>query len=197
MIVGLTGGIGAGKSTVAHIFQFLGVPVYEADTASKRLIDQDKLLQQELVLVLGEGIVKNGLIDRPLMASRIFNNKALLNKVNQIIHPVVGRDFKAWVGEQDFPYLIKEAAILFESGSYKQCDKVITVFADEEIRIKRVMERNGFSREQVLERMSKQWQDDKRTALADYVIFNNNTRSIIKQVLKVHEDLIHISGSGS
>lgn len=190
MIVGLTGGIGAGKTTVAKIFESLRIPVYEADLHSKTLIDTDLELQSRLSDLLGADIVVDGKIDRPKMASLIFNNKELLASVNAIIHPAVGLHFKNWVSEQSSPYLIKEAAILFESGSYKSCDKVVTVTAPEEMRIERVMKRNNISREEVLVRINKQWPEQKKIDLADFVIYNDHKASLINQVLEVHENLI-------
>ncbi len=191
MIVGLTGGIGSGKTTVAGIFARLGVPVYEADQASKNIIDADKVLQGKLQNLLGADIVNSqGKIVRDRMASIIFNDEELLKKTNALIHPAVAEDFRSWVAAQDYPYVLKEAAILFESGSYKQCDKIVVVEAPEELRIERVMKRGNVSREQVLERMRNQMPQEQKVALADYVIHNDLQQSVITQVLSVHENLI-------
>lgn len=197
MIVGLTGGIGSGKSTVAHIFQFLGVPVYEADVHSKEIIDSDKELQSELVNLLGSSILDGERINRPQMAEIIFNDKDLLSKVNALIHPAVGRHFKEWYQAQTFPYVIKEAAILFESGSYKQCDKVLVVAAPREMRIERVMQRSGMKREEVEARMNNQWPEERKLEKADYIVNNDLSGSVIKQVLAIHEDIIRQSNKGS
>lgn len=198
MIVGLTGGIGSGKTTISKIFAHLGVPVYEADTASKKLIDTDKLLKDELAHLLGPKIVNDqGLIIRDKMASIIFNDENLLRKTNALIHPAVARDFKKWVSNQNYHYVLKEAAILFESGSYRDCDKVIVVEAPEELRIERVMKRGGVNREQVLERMKNQMPQEEKVALADYVIHNDLQQSVITQVLAVHENLILQSNQAS
>lgn len=194
MIVGLTGGIGSGKTSVARIFSVLGIPVYEADEASKKLIDTDKGLQGQLIALLGDDIVSDGKINRPLMAERIFNDSELLSQTNAIIHPAVAAHFQHW--HQQYtqqPYIIREAAILFESGSYKDCDKVIVVSAPQEMRIARVMSRNDVSRQAVLERMSNQWPEADKLARADYVIYNDHSQSVIKQVLAIHEDLIRQS----
>lgn len=192
MIVGLTGGIGSGKSTVASVFNQLGVPVYEADLWARNLIDRDDI-QSALVELMGEGILSSGVIDRKKMASLIFNDKALLARVNGLIHPAVATHFKNWYREQQSPYVIREAAILFESGSYKDCDKVIVVHAPLEMRIQRVMERNGISREEVMERVNNQWPEEDKLRLADYVVYNDLSRSVIKQSISIHEDIIRQS----
>lgn len=198
MIVGLTGGIGSGKSTAAQIFGFLSVPVYEADAASKRLIDEDLQLQSELAQLLGQDIVKKERIDRSLMASRIFSDQNLLAQTNALIHPAVARDFERWkVQYETSPYVIREAAILFESGSYHDCSKVIVVSAPAEMRIARVMQRNGISRAEVLERMKNQWSEEEKLSRADYVIYNNLRQSVIKQILAIHEDIIHHAATRS
>lgn len=189
MIVGLTGGIGSGKSTVAEIFKSIGIPVYDADQNSKQLIDEEPL-QTKLVGLLGKEVLTAGLIDRPKMASLIFNNEQLLTQANALIHPSVGAHFDQWVQSQSRSYVLKEAAILFESGSYEQCDKVIVVTAPDEMRIKRVMKRNGISRDEVMARMKNQWPESEKVKRADYVIKNDLSKSLIKQVLKVHEDII-------
>lgn len=197
MIIGLTGGIGSGKTTVAAIFSTLGIPVFEADAVSKEIIDNDKELQQKLQQLLGAELVKEGRIDRPLMASLIFNDEDLLHQTNALIHPAVARYFKEWYAKQESSYVIREAAILFESGSYRDCEKVVVVSAPEELRIERVMKRNGVSRSQVLERMARQWPEEQKLARADYVVQNDGSRSIIKQVIAIHEDLIRQSNPRS
>lgn len=197
MIVGLTGGIGSGKSSVAAIFNTLGVPVYEADSASKNLIDTDTELQLELVALLGDEILSEGKINRPVMAGKIFNDEVLLKKTNAIIHPAVARDFKKWYGQHSFsPYIIREAAILFESGSHVDCDKIIVVTAPAEMRIKRVMRRNSVTRDEVLRRMENQWPEEEKISRADYVIYNDLTQSVIKQVLAIHEDIVNHTNQG-
>jgi len=191
MIIGLTGGIGSGKTTVGKIFNQLGVPVYEADAASKEIIDTDQRLQQSLKDLLGNEVVQdNGLINRSFMSQKIFNDQDLLQKVNALIHPAVGRDFEQWVKKQRAAYVIKEAAILFESGTYKQCNLIVVVTAPKKLRIQRVMERNQMKREEVLARMDRQWPEEKKAEMADYVIDNGGNRSLIKQVIHIHEDII-------
>lgn len=189
MIIGLTGGIGSGKSTVAKIFQEVGIPIYDADTHSKNIIDTYQSLQDSLKQLLGKDIVVDGKIDRPKMANLIFNDTELLEQTNALIHPAVALDFSNWVKEQDSKYIIKEAAILFESGSFKNCDKIITVTAPEKMRIERVMLRNKISEKEVIDRIKKQWPEKDKADLSDFVIRNDNSESVIKQVLKIHEEL--------
>lgn len=189
MIVGITGGIGAGKSTASKIFASLGVPIYEADFHSKNLLDSDKELQSSLIGLLGKDILRNGLIDRVKMATKIFNDKELLSQANALIHPKVAEHFGNWHFHQAFPYIIKEAAILFESGSYKNCDKVIVVTAPKELRINRVIARSGITKEEILARMDNQWPEEKKIELADFIIQNDGEHSLIKQCLKIHKKL--------
>lgn len=190
MIVGLTGGIGSGKTTVAQIFKALGVPIFVADEVSKSIIDSDLSLQSELKSLLGNDVVKEGKIDRPYMASLIFNDANLLKEANALIHPAVGSAFQQWYLQQDFPYVLREAAILFESGSHKDCEAIVVVSAPEDLRIARVQKRSGESEAQIRARMSKQWPQKKKEELADYLIFNEQKEMLIPQVIKVHEDLI-------
>ncbi|AEV31873.1 dephospho-CoA kinase [Owenweeksia hongkongensis DSM 17368] len=197
MIIGLTGGIGSGKSTVAKIFEFLGVPVYEADAFSKTIIDTDKELQAEVVSLLGTEIIEEGKIVRPKMAELIFGDKNLLQKANDLIHPAVARHFQNWYENQSYPYVIKEAAILFESGSYKSCDKILVVAAPKEMRINRVMARSSMTREEVEARMNNQWPQEQKLEKADYIVTNDLTESVIKQVINIHENIIRTANSGS
>ncbi len=197
MIVGLTGGIGSGKSTVAEIFRHIGIAVYEADTVSKSIIDTDIVLQRQLVELLGKEVINEGKINRKYMAGKIFNDKVLLEKANAMIHPAVRRNFDKWVKEQQTPYVIKEAAILFETGSYRQCDRVIVITAPQEMRIDRVMRRSNISREDVLARMQNQWPEEQKLKKADYIIKNDLKESLIKQVIAIHEDLIRQSNKAS
>ncbi|HAD97787.1 MAG TPA: dephospho-CoA kinase [Cryomorphaceae bacterium] len=198
MIVGLTGGIGSGKSTVASLFAHLGVPIFEADAVSKQILDTDKELQGQLTELLGPGLVKDGRVNKGFMASVIFNDEELLQQVNGLIHPAVGHAFAKWyASHKSTPYVIREAAILFESGTYKDCDHIIVVSAPLEMRVERVMKRNHISREQVMERVNKQWPEEQKLKLADSIIYNDHSQSVIKQVLKIHENIIRQSDKGS
>ncbi len=195
MIVGLTGGIGSGKTTVAEIFKHLKVPVFTADEESKKLLDTDKELQQKLKELLGPELMKDGQIDKKWMATQIFSDETLLQKANAIIHPAVGKAFKNWHQQQKAPYVLREAAILFESGTHQDCAQIVVVVAPEALRLERVMKRSGETEAQVKERMNKQWPQEKKEALADYVIRNYNQHSLIKQVIAVHENLIRTANA--
>lgn len=191
MIIGLTGGIGSGKSTVAAIFQHLGVPVFIADEESKRILESDEILQGKLVELLGPDLIKNGQIDKAFMAQRIFQENVLLQAVNAMLHPLVGIAFRQWaLLHQEHPYIIREAAILFESNSYHDCDKIIVVTAPEDLRVERVMQRSRISAQAVKDRMAQQWPQEKKDALAHYLIDNSGEKSLIKQVIAIHENII-------
>lgn len=196
MIVGLTGGIGSGKSTVAEIFGHLGIPVFGADEVAKELLDSSEELQQALKELLGKDLIKDGRVDRAYMARKIFDDEELLQQVNQLIHPRVGEAFHSWYKQQSAPYVIREAAILFESGTDADCTKIIVVTAPEEMRIERVIKRSGLTREEVLARMARQWSQARKNERADYLIFNDHSRSLIKQILVVHEDLKQQANQG-
>lgn len=184
--IGLTGGIGSGKTTVARMFEEYGIPIYIADTEAKNLMHTSCEIRSELQQLLGENVYVDGQLDRKFMADKIFNDKQLLEKVNNIIHPRVEAHFQEWKKKQNAPYCIKEVAILFENGSYKRCDKTILVVADEEERIARVIKRDGVKREKVLERMKNQWSDAKKTPLADYIINNQSLNATKKEVKNLH-----------
>ena len=190
MIVGVTGGIGSGKSTVAHIFNALGVPVYNSDIRSKELLNTNSELKSRLIEQFGEEIYTSSGVDRKHFASIIFKDNKLLEISNSIIHPYVKKDFEDWVSAQSFTYSIKESAILFETAIYKQLDKIVLVTAPEELRIKRVVERDQTPEEVVLERIKNQWEDAKKIPLADFTILNNETELLLPQVLKIHQALL-------
>jgi dephospho-CoA kinase len=188
--IGITGGIGSGKSTVCSIFKLLGVPVFEADVTAKCLVNSNPEIKNGLVDLFGNDIyTKDGTIDRKKFADIIFNDDFQLAKVNALVHPVVRAEFKHWVEEQNAPYVVHEAAILFESGFYKMMDFTILVTAPEIIRIERVTKRDGLTAEQVKERIDKQWSDTKKMKLADIVIDNDNTKLIIPQIISFDEQL--------
>lgn len=181
-IVGLTGGIGSGKSTVAALFSEKGIPVYIADDAAKAILDQPDITEQ-VVAVFGSGITNGSVIDRRKLAAIVFDHPEKLAQLNAIVHPAVRRDFENWVAKHhDNSFVVKEAAILFESGTDKDCDAVITVVAPEEMRIGRVMVRDGVGREEVLKRMQRQWTDAQKVALSDYVIENTDLQFTRRQV---------------
>ena len=187
MIVGITGGIGCGKSTVARIFETLEIAVYNSDIRSKVLLNTKAELKTSLIAEFGKEIYTATGINRSYFASLIFNNKDKLARSNQIIHPFVRKDFEDWVKVQTSSYVIKESAILFETGIYQQLDKTILVTAPEKLRINRVMKREHIPVKVVLERINNQWKDVKKEALADYVIVNDETQLLLPQVLEIHD----------
>ena len=192
--IGITGGIGSGKTMVCRIFEVLGVPIYYADFHAKRLMESDVRIQEELIKLFGPSIVKEGKIDRTKLAGIVFNNDNALRSVNNIVHPAVRIDFDRWGMEMEgHHYIIEEAAILFESGANKLLDFNIAVSAPEEIRIKRVMIRDNTSREKVLSRISKQISENERNRLADAVIVNNESELLIPQVLTLHNKLLEMA----
>jgi len=194
-IIGLTGGMGSGKTSVANLFKELGVPIYIADEEAKGLTNRSKVIKRKLIALLGEEAYLEGHLNRKFVASRIFNDKQLLLDVNAIIHPKVRSHFKRWILKQKGKYCIKEAAILFENGGYKECDKTILVVAPKEIRIKRIEKRDNLTLSQILERMDNQWDDGKKIPLADFVIHNENWEITKKEVAKIHKSILNFANS--
>ena len=171
-IIGLTGGIGSGKSTIAKYFKSKGIPVYIADTEAKKIMDTD-LIIGKIVDAFGMDVLEDGKISRAKLSSLVFNHQEKLAKLNSIIHPAVKSHFENWLKKHcESVFVIKEAAILFESGSYKDCDKIILVTAPQDIRIKRVMNRDGISKEDVEARIRNQWTDEQKIPLCDFIIQN-------------------------
>ena len=171
-IIGLTGGIGSGKTTIARYFQELGVPVYIADEEGKKITNTPEVLES-IKTVFGNEVFDQGQLNRAKISQIVFDNPQKLQKLNTIIHPAVAENFKKWVlNHHNFPYVVKEAAILFESGSYKDCDLIISVVAPLELRIERVMKRDLISRELVLKRINNQWSEEKRKEYSQYIIEN-------------------------
>ena len=189
-IIGLTGGIGSGKTTVAKMFTTLGIPVYIADLEAKALMNRSKVIKRKLIALFGEEAYVNGRLNKPFIANKIFNNPELLAKMNAIVHPKVASHFKRWIKKQDAKYCIKEAAILFENGSYKQCDYNILVTAPESMRIKRVIERDKSTQEKVKAIIKNQWSDKDKMELADFIIENIELEKTKKQVLKIHKKIL-------
>lgn len=188
-IVGLTGGIGSGKTTVAGMFEALGIPVYIADVEAKRLSNTSKVIRRKMIALLGEQAYTDEGLNRHFVAEKVFNDPDTLAAVNAIIHPKVGQHFKRWVKKQKGPYCIKEAAILFENGAYQNCDVNILVTAPVSVRIQRVLERDQTTLEAIQARMEHQWPDEDKIPLADYVIENTDLVSTQKQVKKIHARL--------
>ncbi len=196
--IGLTGGIGSGKSTVARIFEVLGIPVYYADGAARRLMQEDVALKQALTEVFGQELYAGEQLNRQLLAGMVFNNPAKLVQLNALVHPVTIADAAAWMVQQEAmhpaaPYTLKEAALIFESGSQRGLDYVIGVHAPKHLRLQRVMQRDGISREAVQERMSKQINETIKMRLCDFVITNDEQTPVLPQVLALHEQLKTLS----
>lgn len=188
-VIGVTGGIGSGKSTVANMFRSLGVPVYTADLEAKRIMGTSPELQRKLKVLFGEQAYVNGELNKPFIADAIFNNKALLEAMNAIVHPEVAKHFKDWLAQQASPYVIKEAAIIFEHHMEKEYDAIILVIAGINQRIERLLKRDQTSREKIQAIMDNQLSDDEKLKLADYIIVNDKLEATHNQVLKLHETL--------
>jgi dephospho-CoA kinase len=185
--VGITGGIGSGKSLICQVFSRLGVPVYYADIEARLLMDCDPEIQQELNTILGAAFFDQGILNRNRMASAIFNDKSLLDRVNNLIHPRVAARFSAWCELHDgFPYVMQESAILFESNAYRNFDKIITVTAPEEIHIQRVINRKNMTAEKAVSIMRNQLPEAEKLSRSHHVIVNDGTELVIPQVLKLH-----------
>ncbi|UCE68928.1 MAG: dephospho-CoA kinase [Flavobacteriaceae bacterium] len=194
MRVGLTGGIGSGKSTVAGFFQELGVPVYNSDSRARELMEENDQLRKAVSGLLGPEAYLGPALNRQHIASKVFKDKTLLGRLNVLVHPVVRKDFLAWAEQQKAPYILQEAAILFENGAYRAFDAMILVTAPEETRIQRVMERDSVSRESVAERLKNQWETSRKIPLADYVIENLDLENTRREVGRIHRELLQLSG---
>jgi dephospho-CoA kinase len=192
--IGITGGIGAGKSLIAKIFELFNIPCYPADARAKWLQTHDAQLKQQIIQHFSEQAYNTtGELNREFLSREVFANDEKLQLLNSLVHPAVAKDFKNWCNEQPAaqPYVLKEAALLYETGSYKQLDATINVHADESIRIKRTLARDPHrTKESVKSIIHKQFSDEKRNGLADYIIYNNETQSVILQVVALHEKLI-------
>lgn len=192
-LVGLTGGIGSGKTTVAKYFEELGVPVYIADLEAKALMNRSKVIRRKLIALFGNEAFLENTLNRPFIAQQIFNDKKLLNAMNAIVHPKVASHFKRWVNKQDSPYVISEAAILFENGSYKKYDYIITVTAPEHIRLQRVIKRDNSNKQKVEAIMANQWSDQEKIKRSDFVIENIDLEQTKIQVRKIHKKILKLT----
>lgn len=191
--IGITGGIGSGKTTVCAIFSTLGIPIYNSDERAKKIMVENQSVVNKLKAQFGSTIYfEDGSINRVLLSQIVFNDKEQLTKLNEIVHPAVFEDMIKWYAQnQNHKYVLQEAAIMYESGSYKMLDKTILVFADQEIRIERVMKRDNVDRVAVLARMDKQMPESEKLKLADFVIYNNG-ESLIDQVMKLHHTILEL-----
>ncbi|GAA4241238.1 MULTISPECIES: dephospho-CoA kinase [Winogradskyella] len=190
IVVGLTGGIGSGKTTVLKCFQSFGVPVYIADVEAKALMNRSKIIKRKLIQLFGDAAYVDDTLNRPYLSSKIFNDKTLLSKMNAIVHPKVASHFKRWLKKQDSHYVIKEAAIIFENHLENQYNYIITVVADEDLRIQRVMRRDNTSEEKVKSIIKNQLSDKEKIEKSDFVITNNDLESAKKQALEIHQQIL-------
>ena len=188
---GITGGIGSGKSTVCRLFALLGIPVYDADSRAKWLMTGDPQLVAAVKKNFGSNMyAADGTLNRQALAARVFSDTAQLQLLNSLVHPAVLKDHEAWHRkQQNVPYTLKEAALLFESGSYKKLDTVILVSAPEELRIQRAMQRDGSTREAIVQRLKNQLSEGERKKRSDHIILNDGEHSLIEQVLRLHHEL--------
>jgi dephospho-CoA kinase len=193
--IGLTGGIGSGKTTIAKIFELLDVPVYYADETAKKLYHTNKELMEGLKNYFGEEVYINGELNRSKLAAIVFNDPAKLQLLNSLVHPLTIKDAEEWMKKQTTPYIIKEAALLFEAGSANGLDFIIGVSAPQHLRIKRIMERDQATREQVLTRMQRQMDEEIKMMLCDFVIRNDEQELVIPQVLQLHERFLKMASS--
>jgi len=195
--IGLTGGIGSGKSTVVQIFEVLGIPVYYADAEARRLMNTDTGLKKSILENFGEESYKDGTLNRAYMSSIVFNNPSKLDLLNSLVHPATMKDGEAWMKKQTTPYAIHEAALIFEAAVMERLDYVIGVYAPLSLRLARAMERDKVSKEEVLKRMNRQLDEDLKMKRCDFVITNDEEQLVIPQVLILHEKLLAINSPGS
>ena len=188
--LGITGGIGSGKTSVCRVFEVLNIPVFSADRVAREITETDEAIINGINSIAGRNLYLSGGLDRPALSSLIFNDQSLLEKVNSLVHPAVFKYFEKWVSEQTSSYVIMEAAILFESGASKLVDRVATIVAPVEERIERIILRNRLSREQIEERMRNQIDDLTRSKQSDYVINNSENDMIIPVILTIHDDIL-------
>ena len=191
--IGLTGGLGSGKSTVAHIFEVLGIPVFYADDASKRLMNDNKKVKADVQNAFGKDVYPGGRLDRKYLSEIVFKDKKKLELLNSIVHPATLLDAAEWMKKQTAPYAIKEAALIFESGSNKALDLVIGVYAPLFLRLQRAMNRDNISHEEAMARIEKQMDEETKMSLCDFVIVNDEQQMVIPQVLELHKSLLEKS----
>jgi len=190
IIVGLTGGIGSGKSTVGKMFKKLGVPVYNSDKQAKKLMNSSKKIRKKIIALLGEDAYKDNQLNRPYIAKQVFENKELLAGLNSIVHPAVGKHFMKWADKQKYSYVIQETALLFENDASNNYDKVILVTAPKQNRIERVVKRDGISENSVLARMKNQLPDDLKIKKSDFVIENIQLEKTWEKVMEINNALL-------
>lgn len=195
--VGITGGIGSGKSTVAKVFEVLGIPVYNADTAAKRLMNEDVVLKEKIKQQFGNDVYKNEKLDNKYLAQIVFASEEKLDLLNSMVHPATINDANEWMQKQKTPYTLKEAALLFESGAAELLDYVIGVTAPLPLRLQRVMHRDNSSREEVIARMNKQMDEEIKMKLCNFIITNDEQQLLIPQVVALHETILSLAKNNS
>ena len=193
VVVGITGGIGSGKTTISNYLKSFGIPLYVADKEAKALMNRSKVIKQKLIQLFGDKAYVDGKLNRPFLAKMIFKDKSLLNQMNAIVHPKVASHFKRWLKKQDAPYILKEAAIIFENNLQSNYDYIITVVANENLRIERILDREDTTRDKIKAVINNQWTDSHKKKLSDFVISNNDLDQAKKQALQIHKKLLKIS----
>ncbi|MCF8294350.1 MAG: dephospho-CoA kinase [Chitinophagaceae bacterium] len=191
--IGITGGIGSGKSTVCAIFQILGIPVFNADIEARKLYDEPQV-KEAITLAFGDNMYPQGLFDKKAMADLVFQSADKLKQLNDLLHPLVQIQFDTWLQQQVSPYIIKEAALLIEAGSYQQLDALMLVTCPINKRIERVMKRDRVTEDEVLARINKQLSEEDKRALCQYKIINDDKQLLIPQVLQLHHQLMRLAG---
>lgn len=195
--IGVTGGMGSGKTTVCKVFEILGIPVFYADAVAKSIMYTDQVLRQDIIKSFGEkSYSERGDLNRSYLSAIVFNSKTELEKLNALVHPAVFRAFDLWVESQEaVPYVVKEAALLFESDSYKMCDQTVLVKSPLEIRIERIKLRDGITRVEIESRMSRQFTDEVKEKLADHILINDERQLLIPQILDLHSYFLGLNPS--
>lgn len=193
LTIGLTGGIGSGKSTVAKIFEILGIPVFNADIEAKKLMEENLVIRAAVQAEFGQDTYAGGKLNRGMLSAKVFSNPYLLEKLNAIVHPITIAYAATWATRQSSPYVIKEAALIFEAGSGSNLQYVVGVYAPKALRIHRVMQRDLYTREQVMVRMNRQINEELKMKLCDYVLVNNEQELLTPQVLQLHETFLELA----
>lgn len=191
--IGVTGNMGSGKSTVCNLFRILGIPVYDADSRAKWLMNHDSALIKAIKALLGEKAYSIDGLDTQYVSAKVFNNRPVLDALNQLVHPAVAEDAARWQAAQNAPYTIREAALLIEAGSYKALDKLILVTAPQDVRALRVQARNQWTMEQIQARMGNQMPEEKKVPYADYILPNDGSISVIHKVLTLHQEFLALA----
>ncbi len=192
IVVGITGGIGSGKSTVARMFEKLGIAIYISDDEAKKLMHTNEFVKKDIIALFGKEAYVNDMLNRGYIASIVFDNSEMLDALNKIVHPAVSSHFDTWKEKQKSPYVIKESAILFESGAYKECDYTILVCAPMDIRVQRILNRDKVTKEQIQSRIKNQWTDMKKIPLADFVINNTDFDKTEGKVYEIYNKIIKL-----